>query len=403
MKIINARIWTGGDALERIDIGIRDGRFVPLADLPPDEEVLDANGLTLLPGLINAHVHFCLDGSDDSVPVLIQEPHLITAYKAASAAEWTLRCGTTTVRDVGCSGAIGLHLKRAIDAGFVRGPRMLASGACITMTGGHNRFIGIECDGPDETRKAARQQLKLGADLIKVVSTGGVITEGVEPENPQLSMVEMKAAVEEAHNVGKHAASHAQGEAGISNSLDAGVDTIEHGIYLTDSHIDQMLRQNAALVPTLTPMRRILMSEGTVAFPPYAVEKMRRISETWLGSFRKAFEAGIPVVAGTDAGTPGNSHGSVAAEVKFMVEAGLNTRKALESATSVAADVIGLGCEVGRIADGHCADLIFVRGNPLEDITALDQLHGVMKDGEFVWFDKTNIGPEKATDILQPS
>lgn len=387
-KIIkNAAVWTGGAALERRDIGIAGNKLVDAATLPPDAQVIDATGLTVLPGLINAHVHFCLDGSADSVKNLIEEPRNTTAFKAAAAAEATLRAGTTTVRDLGCSGAIGIHLKQAVEAGFVRGPRIVASGACIVMTGGHNRFIGVEVDGTDETRKAARQQLKLGADLIKVVSTGGVITSGVEPEHVQLSAAEMRAAVDEAHNCGKHAASHAQGEQGIANSLEAGVDTIEHGIYLTDALIDRMLRQGTALVPTLTPMRRILIGADDVALPPYAVEKMRRTSDPWLASFRKAAGAGIPILAGTDAGTPGNPHGSVAVEVKFMVQAGLPAQQALASATHTAAEVIGLGDKVGRIRDGLLADLIFVRGNPLESIDALDNLCGVIKDGQVVWFD----------------
>lgn len=389
MKIKNAKVWTGGGTLEQRDIGIEGNRFVDPAGLDPATEVIDAKGLTVLPGLINAHVHFCLDGSNDSVPRLISEPHLTTAYRAAAAAEDTLRAGTTTVRDVGCSGAIGIYLKKAIDAGFVRGPRMLASGPCIVMTGGHNRFIGVEVDGVDEARKAARLNLKMGADLIKVVSTGGVITSGVEPEHVQLSAAEMKAAVDEAHNCGKHASSHAQGEQGIANSLEAGVDTIEHGIYLTPKLIETMLKQASVLVPTLTPMRRILLGKGEDKLPDYAVEKMRRTSEPWLESFRAAISAGIPIVAGTDAGTPGNPHGSVAVEVKFMVEAGMTEELALKSATSVAAEAIGLGDKVGQIREGFYADLIFVRGNPLEDIRSLDNLCGVMKDGEMIWFDLT--------------
>lgn len=392
MLIKNARVWTGGKILEQIDIGIENGRFVDPAKLDPATEIIDAKALTVLPGLINAHVHFCLDGSNDSVPNLIAEPHLTTAYRAAAAAETTLRAGTTTVRDVGCSGGIGIYLKKAIDAGFVRGPRMLASGPCLVMTGGHNRFIGVEVDGPDEARKAARRHLRMGADLIKVVSTGGVITSGVEPEHVQLSAKEMQAAVDEAHNCGKHAASHAQGEQGIANSLEAGVDTIEHGIYLTPKLIEVMLKQGAALVPTLTPMRRILLGCGEQRLPDYAVEKMRRTAEPWLDSFRAAIEAGVPIVSGTDAGTPGNPHGSVAVEVKFMVEAGMNEEVALKSATSVAANAIGLGDKVGQIREGFYADLIFVRGNPLEDIGCLDNLCGVVKEGEIVWFnpDRSN-------------
>jgi imidazolonepropionase-like amidohydrolase len=398
IKITNATVWNGGETLEQFEsLCIADGRFVDEQQLAPDVPVVDATGLVILPGLINAHVHFCLDGTPDSVANLIAESHVTTAYKAYAAAEATLRSGTTTVRDVGCNGGIGIFLKRAIDDGFVNGPRMLASGPCIVMTGGHNRFIGTEVDGIDEARKAARQNLKLGADLIKVVSTGGVITPMVEPEDVQLSMEEMRAAVDEAHNCGKLAASHAQGEQGIRNSLQAGVNTIEHGIYLTPDLIDQMLKYKAALVPTLTPMRRILMAGPEVGIPDYAVEKMRRVSDQWVESFAAAANAGVPIVAGTDAGTPGNPHGSVAVEVKFMVEAGLSPVVALRSATTTAAAAIGLAEEVGRIAPGLWADLIFIKGDPLADIKALDTLCGVMKGGDFVWFDRNNTaGPADA-------
>ena len=403
MRIINATIWNGGESLEKPgSLCIADGRIVDGKALPPDAPVFDASGLVVLPGLINAHVHFCLDGTPESVMRLVSEPHLTTAFRAAAAAEKTLRSGTTTVRDVGCNGGIGIYLKKAIEAGIVNGPRMLASGPCIVMTGGHNRFIGTEVDGVDEARKAARQNLKLGADLIKVVSTGGVITSGVEPEHPQLSMEEMRAAVDEGHNCGKHAASHAQGEQGIRNSLAAGVDTIEHGIYLTPSLIEEMLKRKAALVPTLTPMRRILMAAPELGIPHYAVEKMRRVSEKWLQSFREAADAGVPIVAGTDAGTPGNPHGSVAVEVKFLVEAGFSPAAALRSATATAASVIGMADKVGSIRPGLWADLIFVEGDPLADINALDRLRGVMKGGSFVWFDRDARGLRPEAEYKSP-
>lgn len=397
MRIKNATIWNGGAVLETLEnLCIADGRFVDEIELSPDSPIIDATGMVILPGLINAHVHFCLDGSPESVARLIQQPHVTTAYKAYAAAEATLRSGTTTVRDVGCNGGIGIFLKKAIDDGVVNGPRMLASGPCIVMTGGHNRFIGTEIDGVEEARKAARRNLKMGADLIKVVSTGGVITPMVEPEHVQLSMEEMRAAVDEAHNCGKLAASHAQGEQGIRNSLLAGVNTIEHGIYLTPDLIEQMLKYKAALVPTLTPMRRILNAGPEVGIPDYAVKKMRRVADRWVESFCAAAEAGVPIVAGTDAGTPGNPHGSVAVEVKFMVEAGLSPVIALRSATITAAAAIGMSDQVGKIETGLWADIIFIKGDPLKDINALDRLCGVMKGGEFVWFDRGSTDNQSA-------
>ncbi|WP_269495893.1 metal-dependent hydrolase family protein [Castellaniella sp. S9] len=389
LKINNVTAWNGADSLvSYASLGIRDGRFTDPEALPQGVPEIDASSLTILPGLINAHVHFCLDGTAGSVSNLIAEPHITTAYKACAAARATLEAGTTTVRDVGCNGGIGIFLKRAIQHGLVEGPRMMASGPCIVMTGGHNRFIGTEIDGVDEARKAARRNLKMGADLIKVVATGGVITPMVEPEHVQLSMEEMRAAVDEAHNCGRRAASHAQGKQGIHNSLKAGVDTIEHGIYLSPDLIDEMLKAKTALVPTLTPMRRILDADARAGIPEYAIQKMRRVSRQWVDSFAAAAAAGVPIVAGTDAGTPGNPHGSVAVEIKFMVEAGIAPLIALRSATTAAAEAIGMAEEVGRIANGLWADLVFIKGNPLLDINALDHLCGVMKGGEFVWFDK---------------
>ena len=216
-----------------------------------DDTVIDLQGKTLLPGLINAHCHICMDAGPDPFAALGRLSQAEAVLKAAKRCERMLKNGITTARDLGGFHYVELALRDAIAAGDFPGPRLLCAGLLITMTGGHGWPIGLESDGPDEVRKSARQNLKHGVDCLKFMATGGVLTPGVEPGSPQLSEEEMRAGVEEARHAGRRTASHAQGTTGIKNALRAGIDTIEHGIYLDDEAIEMMLKQGAVFVPTL--------------------------------------------------------------------------------------------------------------------------------------------------------
>src|SRR5581483_7350186 len=273
----------------------------------------------------------------------------------------------------GAPQAINCDLMRAVSAGLVEGPRIVPAGRMITMTGGHGWPIGREADGADEVRKAVREQLKAGARAIKLMASGGVMTPGVDPRSPQLGLDELSAGVEEAHKAGVKTASHAQAAAGIRNAVFAGIDSIEHGIYLEDDVIEEMKRRGTALVATLAAPHNInALGEGA-GMPPHVLEKSRMVAEAHLDSFRRAMRAGVTLASGTDAGTPGNQHGRNAQELRLMVEHGLSPAEAIRAATTHAAALLGLADQTGRIAPGFAANLLLVSGDPLADIAVLER------------------------------
>src|SRR5213083_799401 len=218
---------------------------------------LALDGLTLLPGLINCHVHFCLGGEADPARVLFEDPVAIRTIKAVLRAKQTIEAGVTTVRDLGGIDGIALAIRDTTRAGLIPGPRVLAAARGICMTGGHGWQFGREADGPDEVRKAVREQLKAGADVIKIFATGGVMTPGVEPGSPQLTPEEVRAAIEEARKAGRRTAAHAQATAGIAACVDAGIASIEHGVFLTEAIARTMAREGIALVATLIAPEQI--------------------------------------------------------------------------------------------------------------------------------------------------
>ena len=350
-----------------------------------DTEVFDLRGGTLLPGLIDSHVHLCLDGSPDPMTSLRQDSDALMILKAAKQAYLTLLAGVTTVRDLGARNDLNIALREAIAAGITRGPRIIASGRTICMTGGHGWPMSREADGEADMRKAVREQIKAGADVIKMIATGGVLTPGSIPGAPQLTHEELKAGVEEAHKGNRKVASHVQGAEGIRNSLKAGIDSIEHGIFL-DRETIKMFPKNATLVPTLAAPFFILKNGLEGGIPAPIIEKTNRVAEAHLDSARKAYRAGIPIAMGTDAGTPFNLHGENLKELELLCGIGLTPMEAIISATLTAARVLDREQEIGTLEKGKRADLIVVEGNPLEDISLLqkkDRIRVIMKDGRF--------------------
>lgn len=387
LRITGASVWTGGNTAGRADILIENDRIhaIVTPGTPAEgEQILNLAGCTVMPGLVNAHVHLTLDGSPDPNASVHRDGMYGTAYKAAAAAEKTLRAGVTTIRDLGAPDGMDIALRKAIAAGTVLGPRMLASGKCICMTGGHGWDGGFEADGPDEARKGARQQLKAGADVIKLMATGGVMTPGVEPGSPQLTEEEMRAAIEEAHKAGKRTATHAQGTTGIKNAIRAGIDSIEHGIFLDDETIQMMVDRGVYLVATLVAPYHIVRGGIEAGIPAYAVEKSKRVIDSHVASFDKARRAGVKIAAGTDAGTPLNAHGTLALEVELMVKAGMPVVDALRAATLTSAACLGLEDQIGSITAGKYADLLAVKGDPLADPAALYSVAAVLKGGKLV-------------------
>ena len=344
--------------------------------------------MTLLPGFIDSHVHICIDGSPDPISTLATESQTVTTLKAARAAQQTLMAGVTTVRDMGGRDGIDLGLKQAINTGLIPGPRMLVSGRLICMTGGHGWQIGQEANGPDEVRKAAREQIKVGADIVKLMATGGVMTPAVQPGSEQFTEEEMRAGVEEAHKAGKKTATHAMGTQGILNALRAGIDSIEHGVYLDDEAVSLMVERKVPLIPTISALYFIETKGVEAGIPAYAVEKTLMVKPHHRESIRMAREAGVLVAADTDAGTPFNLHGENLSEIKLLVDyGGFSPMEAIEAGTRVAAQVLGLEKELGTVVESKRADLILVEGNPLEDIDILlnqESIRLVMQGGKIM-------------------
>ncbi|MEW6399099.1 MAG: amidohydrolase family protein [Bacillota bacterium] len=391
---------SGADPVSPAVVVIRDGRVVAAGrpdevEYPPDSLVYDAGGRTVMPGLIDSHVHITGSG-EASWMETVKYTIPYTTLRAAVNARATLEAGITAIRDAGAGWGIDVGLKRAINEGRIPGPRMVVSGPGLSITGGHGdpangwppevvfraREMSV-VDSPDQARRAARTHLRDGADCIKLLATGGVLSEGDLPTSRGLTIEEMRAAIEEAHNLGKKTLAHAQGSTGIRNAILAGIDSIEHGCYLTEEIIEMMLARGVFLVPTLSAVHHIVERGAEAGIPPYAVEKARRMQEDHFRSFRMALEAGVRIAMGTDAATPFNYHGDNALELELMVKAGMTPVQAIVAATARGAELLGL--ETGVLAPGRLADLLVVDGNPLEEISCLQhrgRILLVMKGGE---------------------
>ncbi|MBR3121797.1 MAG: amidohydrolase family protein [Oceanobacillus sp.] len=358
-----------------------------------DATIIDVNGKTVMPGMIDAHVHLTLDGEPSYLMTLIKEDAKLTVLKGFKRAEKALQAGFTTIRCLGEKGPVDVAIKEAIDTGVIEGPNIISSGKAITITGGHGDMFpeGITIDGlatiidgEDGARKAAREQLKLGVDNLKMMATGGGMSPG-PGTIAQLTVNEMKAVVEEAEKYGKITAAHAIGSEGIVNALHAGIRTIEHGTFLNEEGIDLLLKNNSYLVPTLAAFKTLMYGEkGGV--PEYHLEKVRFYQSQHVDNLKRALDRGVKVITGTDAGTAFNYHGDNAYELEALVNAGMSEIEAIKAATSLAAEALNLS-DKGIIADGMVADVIIVDGNPLQDITILQKgaVETVIKEGKIVY------------------
>jgi imidazolonepropionase-like amidohydrolase len=346
--------------------------------------VVDGSGHSLLPGMINCHVHLCNDGSADLFGQVLNDSVPIATIRSVLNARLTLAAGITTVRDCGAASQIAIEIAKAVDRGLIEGPRVRAAGRVVTMTGGHGHFIGREADGPDEVRKAVRAEIKGGANFIKVMATGGVLTPGVDPTQTAFQLDELQAAVEEAHKSGRPAASHAIGNGGIKNALRAGIDSVEHGFYLDDEAVNLALKNETFLVPTLIAVDQIVNNGAQGGIPDWVVKKAQGESGHHRESFVMAVKSGVRIAAGTDAGTPFNPHGDLPLELAKMVEFGLPPMLAIVAATSNAARLLRMDDQIGSVEKGKVADLILVPGDPSKDIGAMRRPAFVMKSGRIV-------------------
>lgn len=364
-----------------------------------DMNRIDANGLYILPGLIDTHVHMMFE--IDDLRKMIVTPFSYNFYKAALFLRRTIEAGITSVRD---AGGADLGVKQAVEDGLILGPRMQISISVLGITGGHtdgwlpsgvisNLFPSYPgnpdgiCDGVEEVRKKVREVLRAGADIIKICSTGGVLSPTDHPEFTQFSPEELNVIVQEArYRRGVKVMSHAQGSEGIKNAVRAGVHSIEHGIFLDDEAIDLMLAHDTFLVPTLlAPIAVIEIAESAGTMPEYGVKKARETIEIHRDSIAKAYARGVKIAMGTDAGVM--PHGTNLRELALMCSIGMSPMEALVATTKTAAECLGWQDRLGTLEEGKLADIILTRVNPLENIDALanpDNIVMVIKDGKVV-------------------
>jgi imidazolonepropionase-like amidohydrolase len=392
---------TGGTPLDDAVVIVEGERIAAVGksgdvEIPPKADLIDVTGKTVMPGLIDAHMHFLGIRSMNQVTWIIDPSHQ-RAMRATMDAWKVVDAGFTTVRDAG--GMLAIYLKRAVEEGSVVGPRILAAGHAISQTAGHGDWhfvpkewgealmLGRVADGVAEVRKAAREQLREGADFLKIMTTGGVMSEKDDPRACQFSMDEIRAFVEEARNARVRTAAHAQGTQGIKNALIAGIDSIEHGFYLDDECIEMMVEQGACLVPTLAILDVIVTRGHEAGVMERSVRKAENVQEANIESFKKAFAAGVTCGLGTDyLGGPFTPMGANAIELEIYVDkVGLSPMDAIVCATRNNAQVMGLEKELGTLEAGKLADLLVVDGDPLEDIGVLRdkaKIETVLKAGK---------------------
>ena len=342
---------------------------------------------TVLPGLIDAHVH--LKGWRSSNPNdILVTPHPLAALRAAADCRKLLHAGFTTVRD--CGGCLGPHLRDAIAAREIPGPRILTAYRGLSQTGrvetvtwaADIRPLRQEVDGVDDCRRVVREQIGLGADLIKVSITGRVYAPQSDPGQTAYTLEEIRAVVDEAHRMGRRVAAHAQATQGIKNGILAGVDSIEHGIYLDQEACELMRERNTALVPTLAYFHRIATLGESHGSPAYAVRKAREVVEAHMNSFALALRMKLRIGMGTDfEGSPLFPHGENGMELELMVQGGMPAGDVIVAATATNAAILGIEKKVGTIATGKIADLIAVPGNPLKEIGLFRRVEFVMQGG----------------------
>jgi len=406
--IIGGRLidGTGKSPLENSVILINGSRIdsVGLAGevkVPEDAKIVDATGKTVMPGMIDSHLHFFGFRTDEWITENVVQPPELGLIRSVFDAENLLKAGFTTVKD--CGGTNALYLKKAVEEGVIRGPRILAAGYILSQTFGHGdihyfpmewvdarvtkRGYTLICDGVPECIKAARYALRQGADFIKVCTTGGVLSMRDPPENTQFTLEEIRAIVEEARHARTFVTSHSEGREGIGNSVLGGVKTIDHAWYPDKESIEMAVEKDVIFVPTLSYDFQIIEKGQEVGYPAWAVSREEESWEKVTVNIRRAHKAGVTMAAATDfVGSPISKHGTNAMELELLVKyCSFTPMEALVAMTANGAKACGMGDEIGTIESGKAADIILVDGDPLKDIRIMQNAENigmVMKDGK---------------------
>lgn len=384
---------------DKVSITIEDKKILSITSWKTDAKAIDLSQFSCLPGLIDMHVHL----SHDPKPQVEQLRERLTAdpadyaYASIKLAERTLLSGFTTVRDLGAADGLNVSMKRAIEAGSIVGPRLFTAGKSIATTGGHadpsnglsmamRSAIGKPgpeqgvINGIESAREAVRSRYQEGADLIKITATAGVLSQASSGENTQFSDEELNAIIKTAKDYGFRVAAHAHGNEGIKRALRAGIDSIEHGTYMDDEAIALFKKHGAWYVPTISA-GKFVAEKAKIPnyFSPLVQPKAAAIGPLIQSTFTRAYKAGVKIAFGTDAGVFPN--GDNAKEFRYMVEAGMPELAAIRSATLSAAELLNQSQRLGSIENNFAADIIAVKGDPLKDISQLEKVEFVMKDG----------------------
>ena len=382
----NVVIFTDGERIESV---------VPAAQANCDGyEVIDLSGKFVTPGLCDCHMHLASNGEGSSMGTAPYQTCGDATLRAVNNAKSDLMAGFTSVRTCGDHGFLDVAIRNAINRGEIDGPRMMVSGCAISSTGGHadshyNPYIeadafmsGYAADGPAEMMKAVRYNIKHGADFIKFMSTGGVMSLGTTVGAQQMSLEEMKAICDTAKLYGLTIATHAHGTSGIKDAIRAGVTSVEHGMMMDEEGVQLMKEYGTTLVPTLIAAERIVVKGKEIGTPDWAIAKANTVFAHATQVFKRCIEENIPIAFGTDSGTPFNFHGKQTYEFELMCKYGMTPAQALTAATKTASQLMRKWDDIGSIEEGKYADIAAFDGDPMEDITAMTRCCFVMKGGE---------------------
>jgi imidazolonepropionase-like amidohydrolase len=387
MKLVirNGMVIDGtGNPPEKGDLVLIDGN---IADVGPGigrsakgfDQVIEADGKYLLPGFINCHAHLSLNASPHPMNDMVKTDSYTLTIHGVLVAEKMLRAGVTTVRDMGSKHFEVIAVRDAINSGMIPGPNILAPGQALLMTGGH--FSGREVDGVDACLAGARAQIRAGADFIKVMATGGLGKPDEIPGAQELTYEELKACFDVAKMTGKTSAAHAHGLEGIRDIIRAGVSSVEHGTMMDEEAMDMMIERGTFLVPTFAPYWLMVEHGKEKGVPDYLIRSSEWVMEEKMPRFKEAVEKGVPIAFGTDGGSPINPHENLEVECRCLMEGGMTPMHVISCLTRDSAALLRLGDQLGTLERGKRADIVFLEGDPLEDMGQVSKVVGVIKDG----------------------